>query len=75
MTIDELKITVSEFSEIKIDELTAENTQDWDSLAHLSILTVLSKALGEQISDLGCLTESVNFKKLLECLSSKKIIV
>jgi len=74
MTIYELKKIVSEFSDIQFDDLTKENNQDWDSLAHLAILTALSKALGDKISDLDCLTKSLNFKELTDCLSSKNIL-
>jgi len=74
MQLSELKKIVSQYSEIDITELNIDNTLEWDSLAHLGIISALSNSLGNEISSITCLSESLNFAKIFHCLDQQGFI-
>ena len=48
--------------------------QEWDSLAHLSILMELEKLFPNKITSIAAIAEANNYKKLEKILISKKLI-
>jgi len=74
MQLSELKKIVSQYSEIDITELNIDNTLEWDSLAHLGIISALSNSLGNEISSITCLSESLNFAKIFHYLDQQGFI-
>jgi acyl carrier protein len=48
--------------------------QEWDSLAHLSILIELEKIFPNKITSIAEIAEANNYKKLEKILLSKKLL-
>tara|TARA_Y100000590_G_scaffold395801_1_gene476054 strand:+ start:137 stop:364 length:228 start_codon:yes stop_codon:yes gene_type:complete len=48
--------------------------QEWDSLAHLSILMELEKIFPNKITSISEIAEANNYKKLEKILLSKKLL-
>ncbi len=48
--------------------------QEWDSLAHLSILMELEKIFPNKITSIAEIAEANNYKKLEKILLSKKLL-
>ena len=62
-------------SKNKIDiKSNSNNTEGWDSLGQLSILTSLDKTLKGKTSKIASLANADSVQKLLKILKSKKLL-
>lgn len=53
---------------------SSRNTPEWDSLAHLNILTILDKKLKGKTSKIRSLAEADSVIKILKVLKLEKLI-
>ena len=53
---------------------SSKNTPEWDSLAHLNILTILDKKLKGKTSKIRNLAEADSVVKILKVLKLEKLI-
>ena len=68
-------VTVAIESERPIDmESSEENTPEWDSLGHLSILSSLDERTSGATSDLDNISEADSIEKLVDILSSNSLL-
>ena len=55
-------------------ESSTENTPEWDSLGHLSILASLDERTSGATSDLDSISEADSIEKLVNLLSSNSLL-
>ena len=68
-------VTVALETERTIDmESSEENTPEWDSLGHLSILSSLDERTSGATSDLDNISEADSIEKLVDILSSNSLL-
>lgn len=68
-------VTVAIEPERPIDkESSEENTPEWDSLGHLSILSSLDERTSGATSDLDNISEADSIEKLVDILSSNSLL-
>lgn len=68
-------VTVAIEPERPIDEKSSiENTPEWDSLGHLSILSSLDERTSGAASDLDSIAEADSIEKLVNILSSSSLL-
>ena len=56
------------------DDNSMDNTEEWDSLGHLSILSAIDNALDGKASDLTDLANADSVGKIIKILESNKLI-
>jgi hypothetical protein len=77
--IDEkkLKKIISKILEIKLEKITLNsginNLEEWDSLAHLSILSELDKYTKGRAGKIKGLSNSTSVREILKLLKSSKL--
>ena len=77
--IDEIKLKkiIAKTLKIKLDKITLSssmnNIEQWDSLAHLSILSELDKQSKGRTSKIKGLSNSTSVKDILKLLKSNKL--
>lgn len=68
-------VTIAIEPERPIDEQSSiENTPEWDSLGHLSILSSLDERTSGAASDLDTIAEADSIEKLVNILSSNSLL-
>ena len=65
-----LKTTPSKIQ--KINDL--KSVKEWDSLAHLDILSEMDKKLGNKLSNIKNISNVTNIKKLINILKKKSLL-
>ena len=72
-----LKDIIAKILEIKSEKITLNsgmnNIEQWDSLAHLSILTEIDKLTKGKASKIKGLSNSTTVKEILKLLKSKRL--
>ena len=56
------------------DDNSMDNTEEWDSLGHLSILSAIDNALDGKAADLTDLANADSVGKIIKILESNKLI-
>ncbi|MBT5398968.1 hypothetical protein HOL24_00340 [bacterium] len=78
MTEKELFQLVSESLEVSVEKINLESSQDkieeWDSLGHLSILSSLSKDLGDGIKNVKGLGNCESLSCIIKILKSAGLL-
>jgi len=78
MTEKELFQLVSESLEVSVEKINLESSQDkieeWDSLGHLSILSSLSKDLGDSIKSVKGLGTCESLSCIVKILKSASLL-
>ena len=57
---------------LKINDL--KSVKEWDSLAHLDILSEMDKKLGNRLSNIKNISNVTNIKKLINILKKKSLL-
>ncbi|MDA3898050.1 MAG: hypothetical protein PF482_18100 [Desulfobacteraceae bacterium] len=72
-----LKIIQDIFEEKSIQismDSSAENTEDWDSLTQINIITELDEALDGKVGELEEMAEADSMKKIFQILKDNSLI-
>ena len=76
-TEKKLKKIIAKILKIKLEKITLNsgmnNIEQWDSLAHLSILSELDKQTNGKASKIKGLSNSISIKEILKLLKINKL--
>jgi acyl carrier protein len=73
--IEIIKTALQVEDEIITVDSSQENVEDWDSMAHLSILAELDKTLDGKAGDIVELAEAISVKLIIETLRENSLII
>ncbi|HCO99890.1 MAG: hypothetical protein CL573_05510 [Alphaproteobacteria bacterium] len=78
MTREEVYATVGQILNIKPEEVTpetgAETSPDWDSLAHINILTALDEKTNGKIAEIDDFMEASSVEKICAAMSQNGLL-
>lgn len=78
MTREEVYATVGQVLNIKPEEVTpetgAETSADWDSLAHINILTALDEKTNGKIAEIEDFMDAISVEKICETMSQNGLL-
>lgn len=76
MNVEDIKNIIADAlgKEFVSDKDSMDNTEEWDSLGHLSILSAIDNALDGKASEISELANADSVSKIIEILKNNKLI-